>query len=103
MHVYPPQPLHDKYGVKKPFDPAQYRAFQDVLKKVGIEDYLKAKAAAAAGTTEKQAGGNSRWYDIARRIVKIQERQLRVKIQGSSEQVHPGLVRASFIYKRRWQ
>ena len=79
MHVYPPHPMHDKYGVKKPFDPAQYHEFQDVLKKVGIEDYLEAKAA-AAGTTEKQAGDNSRWYDIARRIVKIQEQQLRVKI-----------------------
>ena len=78
MHVYPPHPLHDKYGVEKPFDPAQYRAFKDVLKKVGIEDYLKAKAA-AAGTTGKQTGDNSRWYDIARRVVKIQEQQSRIR------------------------
>ena len=78
MHIYPPHPLHDKYGVEKPCDPAQYHAFQDVLKKVGIEDYLKAKAA-AAGTTGKQAGDNSRWYDIARRIVKIQEQQMRIR------------------------
>lgn len=75
MHVYPPHPLHDKYGVKKPFDPAQYHAFQDVLKKVGIEDYLKAKAA-AEGTCGTSVSADSRWYDIARRIVKIQEQQL---------------------------
>lgn len=76
MHVYPPHPLHDKYGVEKPFDPAQYRAFKDALKKVGIEDYLKAKAA-AEGTSGTPAGADSRWYDIARRIVKIQQAELR--------------------------
>ena len=76
MHAYPPHPLHDKYGVEKPFDPAQYRAFKDVLKKVGIEDYLKAKAA-AEGTTGTPAGADSRWYDIARRIVKIQQAEPR--------------------------
>jgi hypothetical protein len=74
MHVYPPHPLHDKYGMEKPFAPAQYHAFKDVLKKVGIEDYLKAKAA-AEGTSDTPAGADSRWYDIARRIVKIQEQQ----------------------------
>ncbi len=76
MHVYPPHPLHDKYGMEKPFAPAQYHAFKDVLKKVGIEDYLKAKAA-AEGTSGTPAGADSRWYDIARRIVKIQQAELR--------------------------
>ena len=78
MHIYPPHPLHDKYGMEKPFDPVQYHAFQDVLKKTGIEDYLKARAA-AEGTTDIQTGDNSRWYDIARRIVKIQKKQLKIK------------------------
>ena len=72
MHAYPPHPLHDKYGMKKPFDPAQHHAFQDVLKEVGIEDYLKAKAAAEA-TSGTPAGADSGWCDIARRIVKIQK------------------------------
>lgn len=75
MHVYPPHPLHDKYGMEKPFDPVQYHAFQDILKKVGIENYLKAKAA-AEGTSCTPAGADSRWYDIARRIVKIQQEEL---------------------------
>ena len=76
MHVYPPHPLYDKYGVKKPFDPVQYHAFQDILKKVGTVNYLKAKAA-AEGTSGTPAGADSRWYDIARRIVKIQQEELR--------------------------
>ncbi|MYH70395.1 MAG: hypothetical protein F4147_10005 [Gammaproteobacteria bacterium] len=76
MHVYPPHPLHDKYGMEKPFDPVQYHAFQDILKKVGIENYLKAKTA-AEGTSGTPAGADSRWYDIARRIVKIQQEELR--------------------------
>ena len=74
MHVYPPHPLHDKYGVNKPFDRAHYRAFQEVLEQVGIEDYLKAKDAAAAG-----AAVNSRWYDIARQVVKIQYQELGIR------------------------
>ena len=78
MHLYPPHPLHDKYGVEKPFDPVQYHAFQEILKKAGIEDYLKAKTAAGA-TADKQAGERSRWYDIARRIVKIQQGELGIE------------------------
>ena len=76
LHVYPAHPLHDKYGAEKPFDPVQYHTFQDVLKKVGIENYLKAKAA-AEGTSGTPGGADSRWYDIARRIVKIQQEELR--------------------------
>ena len=75
MHIYPPHPLHDKYGEEKPFDRTQYGAFQEVLDKVGIEDYLKAKAAAIdpAGV---DAHAYSGWYDIARQVVKIQSREL---------------------------
>ena len=81
MHIYPPHPLHDKHGEKKPFDPALYHAFQDVLKKTGIEDYLTAKAA-AEGASGAPADTDSRWYDIARRIVKIQQGELRTINRG---------------------
>ena len=75
MHIYPPHPLHDKYGVNKPFGHKQYRAFQEVLDKTGIQDYLRAKNTAknpaAAG-----ADANSAWYDIALKIVKMQVQEL---------------------------
>ena len=71
MHVYPPHPTHDKYGAEKPFDRARYDAFQDVLEKVGIEDYRKAKISAAEMSGADPAN-DSLWYDIARRVVDIQ-------------------------------
>ena len=75
MYVYPPHPLHDKYGVEKPFDRLLYDAFQDLLEKVGIEDYLKEKVAAGA-SGRVDTGGNSMWYDIARQVVKMQSQEL---------------------------
>ena len=75
MHVYPPHPLHDKYGADKPFDRAQYGAFQDVLEQVGIEDYLKAKNA-AKDPASAGAVVNPRWHDIARQVVKMQYQEL---------------------------
>ena len=77
MHVYPPHPLHDKYGVDKPFDRAQFGAFQEVLEKVGVDDYLKAKNAIRSRADEA-AGTPSRWYHIARKVVKMQARELSI-------------------------
>lgn len=74
MHIYPPHPLHDKYGAGKPFDNSQYGAFQEVLQQVGIEDYLDAKNAAGDAAGDG-AGNPSRWYDIARQVVKMQSAQ----------------------------
>ena len=78
MHIYPPHPLHDKYGAGKPFDSLQFSAFQEVLEQVGIEDYLDAKIAA-----RNQAGGPpvspSGWDDIARQVVKMQSREAGIK------------------------
>ena len=71
MHAYPPHPLHDKYGAEKPFDRARYREFQDVLEKVGIEDYRKAKTGAGE-MSGAHSGNHSMWYDIARRVVEMQ-------------------------------
>lgn len=78
MHVYPPHPMHDKYGLEKPFNLVQYHAFQDVLEKTGIEDYLEAKNTVKNPASETDHI-HSRWYDIARQVVKIQEQQLRTK------------------------
>lgn len=73
IHIYPPHPLHDKYGVEKPFDRLQYEAFQDVLKRAGLEDYLREKTAAVAkGSRREDTGGSSKWADVARQIVKMQ-------------------------------
>ena len=71
MHVYPPHPLHDKYGADKPFDPFRHNAFQDVLEQAGIKDYLEEKQA-AGDPAQVTTGSNSNWYHIARRIVKMQ-------------------------------
>ncbi len=71
LRVYPPHPLHDKYGAEKPFDRLQHDEFQDVLGKVGIEDYLKERVAAGDSTHADNAG-NSMWYDIARQVVNMQ-------------------------------
>ena len=78
MHVYPPHPLHDKYGVDKSFDRAQFGAFQEVLEQVGLEDYLDAKHTAGDPSAEI-AGVDAGWYDIARRVVKMQTHQLGIK------------------------
>ena len=77
MHIYPPHPLHDKYGAGKPFDGLQFGAFQEVLEQVGIEDYLDAKNA-ARDQAGNGAGSSSRWYDIARQVVKMQSRELTI-------------------------
>ncbi len=75
MQIYPPHPLRDKYGEEKPFDPACYHAFQDVLEKVGIEEYLSAKTAAEENSPPA-TGNSSRWYDIACQIVTMQQQEL---------------------------
>ena len=73
FHIYPPHPLHDKYGAENPFDRLRHEDFQDVLKKTGIEDYLKEKAAVAAkGSRSEDAEGRSTWHNIARQVVKMQ-------------------------------
>ena len=77
MHIYPPHPLHDKYGAGKPFDSLQFGAFQEVLEQVGIEDYLDAKNA-ARDQAGNGARSSSRWYDIARQVVKMQSRELTI-------------------------
>ena len=71
IHVYPPHPLHDKYGMEKPFEHTQYRAFQDVLEHAGIEDYLNAKNAVRKAS-HVHSTGTSLWYDTARRVVEMQ-------------------------------
>ena len=80
MHVYPPHPLHDKYGADKSFDRAQFGAFQEVLEQVGIEDYLDAKNAAGDPSAEI-AGVDAGWYDIARQVVKMQSHQSGIENQ----------------------